>query len=48
MEIKIVQTLPTQEVNEIEIEGKKIQLITFEEAIREILETMRELKKKIG
>ena len=48
MEIKIVQALPTQEISEIEIEGKKVQLITFEEAIREILETVREIKKTVG
>lgn len=48
MKEMIVAQLPTQVVSEGEIDGKKTKFITVEEAIKEILEIVRSIKKTTG
>lgn len=48
MEEIVVAQLPSTLVSEGEIDGKKVKYVTFEEAIKEILETVREIKKTVG
>lgn len=47
-EIVVVQQLPSQIVSEGEVNGKKVKFITVEEAIKEILEDVKHIKKTVG
>ena len=47
-EILVVEQLPTQQVVTGEVDGKRIRFITKDEALKEILEIVRDLKVKIG
>lgn len=44
----VVQSLPTQSVDRVEIDGKETHLVTVEEALTKILESVTKIEKAVA